>query len=78
LLCCCVWYLRFPAVVWGSALYGAEILTLVKLDHKHLTILEMYCCRRLDRVSWTDRLKNEKVIKRIKADRNRRVTVLVK
>jgi hypothetical protein len=45
--------------IWSIALYGAETWTLRKVDQKHLKSFEMWCWRRMERISWTDDVKNE-------------------
>jgi len=40
--------------VWGIALYGAETWTLRATDQKHLESFEMWCWRRMEKISWTD------------------------
>jgi hypothetical protein len=32
--------------------------------------LEMWCCRRMEKISWTDRVRNEEVLQSDKEDRN--------
>jgi len=44
-------------------LYGAEIWILWKVDQKYVVSFEMWCWRRMEKFSWTDRLKNEEVLK---------------
>jgi hypothetical protein len=51
-------------------LYGAETWTLRKIDQKYLKSFEMWCWRRMEKVSWTDRVRNEEVLHRVKEDRN--------
>jgi hypothetical protein len=43
--------------------------TALKVDKKCLGIFEM-CCRRMEKISWTDRVRNEEVLHRDKEDRN--------
>jgi len=52
------------------ALYGAETGTLRAVDQKHLESSEMWCWRRMEKISWTDHVKNEKVLLRVKERRN--------
>jgi hypothetical protein len=52
--------------VWSIALYGAETWTLRKLDQKYLESLEMWCWRRMEKISWMDRVNNEAVLHRVK------------
>jgi hypothetical protein len=51
-------------------LYGAEIWTLREVDQKYLESFEMWCCRRLEKISWTDRVRNEEALHRVKGERN--------
>jgi hypothetical protein len=43
--------------VWSIALYGVETLTLRATDQKHLGSFEMWCWRRMEKISWTDHVK---------------------
>jgi hypothetical protein len=52
--------------VWSIALYGAETWTLQAVDHKHLESFEMWCWRRMGKIIWTDRVRNEDVLNRVK------------
>jgi hypothetical protein len=52
--------------IWSIALYGAETWTLRKLDQNYLESFEMWCCRRMEKISWTDRVNNEAVLHRVK------------
>jgi hypothetical protein len=56
--------------IWSIALYGAETWTLRKVDQKYLESFEMWCWRRTEMISWTDRVRNEEVLHRVKEDRN--------
>jgi len=56
--------------VWSTALYGAETRTLRAVDQKHLESFEMWCCRRIEKISWTDHVRNEDVLLRVKEQRN--------
>jgi hypothetical protein len=56
--------------VWSIALYGAETWTLRAVDQKHLESFEMWCCRRMGKLSWTDHVRNEDVLLRVKEQRN--------
>ena len=56
--------------VWSMALYGAETWTLRAVDQKHLESFEMWCWRRMEKISWTDRVRNEDVLLRVKEQRN--------
>ena len=52
------------------ALYGAETWTLQATDHKRLESFEMWCWRRMVKISWTDHVRNEKVLLRANEQRN--------
>jgi len=41
------------------AVYGAETWTISKVDDKYLKSFEMWCWRRMEKISWTDRVRNE-------------------
>jgi hypothetical protein len=48
--------------IWSIALYGAEIGTVWGVDQKQLENFEMWCWRRMEKISWTDRVRNEEVL----------------
>jgi hypothetical protein len=52
------------------ALYFAETWTLHKVDQKCLERFETWCWWRMEKISWTDRVRNEKVLHRVKEERN--------
>jgi hypothetical protein len=52
------------------ALNGAETLTLREVDQKHLESFEMWCWRRMEKISWTDHVRNEEILLRVKQQRN--------
>ena len=56
--------------VWSMALYGAETWTLRAADRKHLESFEMWCWRRMEKISWTDHVRNEEVLLRVNEQRN--------
>jgi len=56
--------------VWSISLYGAEIWTLRAVEQKHLESFEMWCWRRMEKISWTDHVRKEDVLLRIKEQRN--------
>jgi hypothetical protein len=43
---------------WSIALYGAETGTLLAVDQKHLDSFEMWCWRRMEKISWTEHVRN--------------------
>jgi hypothetical protein len=52
--------------IWSIALYGAETWTLCAVDQKHLESSEMWCWRRIEKISWTDHVRNEEVLCKVK------------
>ena len=56
--------------VWSMALYGAETWTLRATDQKYLKSFEMWCWRRMEKISWTDHARNEEVLLRVNEQTN--------
>jgi hypothetical protein len=52
------------------ALYGAETWTIRAVDQKHQQSFEMWCWRRMEKISWTDYVINEEVLLRVSEQRN--------
>ena len=52
--------------IWSIALYGAETWTLRAVDQKHLESFEMWCWRRMEKISWLNHVRNEEVLLRVK------------
>jgi len=52
------------------ALYGAETWTFQAADQKYLGNFEMRCWRRMEKISWTDHVRNEEVLLRVNEKRN--------
>jgi hypothetical protein len=50
-------------------LYGVETWTLRKVEQKYLETFELWCWRRMEKISWTDHVGNE-VLHRDKEERN--------
>ena len=48
--------------IWSMAFYGAETWTLRAADQKYLESFEMWCWRRIEKISWTDHVRNEEVL----------------
>ena len=55
--------------IWSIALYGAETWTLWAVDQKHLESFEMWFWRKMEKVSWTNHVRNEELL-RVKEQRN--------
>jgi hypothetical protein len=56
--------------IWSVALYGAETWILQKVDQKYVESFEMWCWRRMEKISWINRVRNEEVLHRVKEERN--------
>jgi hypothetical protein len=56
--------------IWSIALYGSETFTPRKADQKYLESFDMWCWRRMEKISWTDRVRNEEVLHTVKEERN--------
>ena len=56
--------------IWSTALYGAETWTLRAVDQKHLVSFEMWCWRKVEKISWTDHVRNEEVLLSVKEQRD--------
>jgi hypothetical protein len=52
--------------IWSIALYGAETWTLQAVGQKHLESFEMWCLRRMEKISWTYHVRNEEVLLSVK------------
>ena len=46
-------------------MYGCEILTIKKAEHRRIDAFELWCCRNLLRVPWTARRSNQSILKEI-------------
>ena len=51
-------------------MYGDETWTRQKVDQKCVGCSEMWCWRRMEKINWTDRVRNEEVLHRAKKKRN--------
>jgi hypothetical protein len=56
--------------IWSIALYGAESWKLRAVEQKHLESFEMWCWRRMEKIGWTDHLRNEEILFRVKEEKN--------
>ena len=45
-------------------------LTLWKVDKKYLESFETWCWRRMEKISWPDRVRNAELLPRVKEERN--------
>ena len=54
--------------IWSRyiAICGTETWILRKVDQKYLESFEMWCWRRMEKISWTDRVRNENILHIVK------------
>ena len=45
--------------IWSMTFYGAETWTLRAADQKYLESFEMWFWRRMEKITWAERVKNE-------------------
>jgi hypothetical protein len=48
----------------------AETWTLRKVDQKYLESFEIWCWRKMEKISWTDHVRNGEVLHRVKEEMN--------
>ena len=53
------------AMVFPVVMYGCESWTVKKAEHRRIDVFELWCWRRLLRVSWTARRSNQSILKEI-------------
>ena len=53
------------AMVFPVVMYGCEIWTVKKAEHRRIDAFELWCWRRLLRAPWTVRRSNESILKEI-------------
>ena len=56
-------------IVWPVVMYGCETWTLRKAEIDKLQALEMWIWRRLENISWEQKIRNEEVLRRVKENR---------
>ena len=52
-------------IVFPLVMYGYEIWTIKKAEHQRIDAFELWCWRRLLRVTWTARRSNQSILKEI-------------
>ena len=53
------------AMVFPVVMYGCEIWTIQKAEHRRIDAFKLWCWRRLLRVPWTARRSNQSILKEI-------------
>jgi hypothetical protein len=65
-----LWKKLVKCYIWSIALYDNDARMLQKVDHKCLEKFKVWCCRRIKKISWTNHVRNEDVLHRLKEKRN--------
>jgi len=63
----CYYYELYVSGFWSVALYAAEMRTLTQADGR-LEAFEMWIWRRMEKLSWLDKVTNEEVLRRVNED----------
>ena len=53
------------AIVFAVAMYGCESWTIKKAERRRIGAFELWCWRRLLRLSWTEKRSNQSILKEI-------------
>ena len=53
------------AMIFPVVMYGCESWTIKKAEHRRIDAFELWCWRRLLRVTWTARRSNQSILKEI-------------
>jgi hypothetical protein len=56
--------------IWSVALYGAETGTVWAGDQKHLESFEIWCWRRMEKISWIEHVRSKEELLPVKEQRN--------
>ena len=48
--------------VWSISLYGSDTWTLRKLERKYLESFEMWYCRRMEKIKWSEKVTSKQVL----------------
>ena len=56
---------EIKAMVFPVVMYGWKGWTMMKAEHQRIDAFEMWCWRRLLRISWTARRSNQSILKEI-------------
>ena len=55
-------------MVFPVVMYGCECWTVKKAEHRRIDVFDLWCWRRLLRVTWTARRSNQSILKEINSE----------
>ena len=53
------------AMIFSAVMYGCESWTIKKAEHRRIDAFELWCWRRLLRITWSARRSNQSILKEI-------------
>ena len=56
------------AIVFPAVMYGCESWTIKKTEHQRIIVFELWCWKRLLRVTWTAKRSNQSILKEISTE----------
>jgi len=56
--------------IWSTALYSAETGIFKRIEQSALGSFEMWCWKRMKKISWANQVENEEALHRVKEKRN--------
>ena len=59
---------KVKAMVFPVVMYGCESWTIKKAEHRRIDAFELWCWRRLLRVSWTARRSNQSILQEVRPE----------
>ena len=61
--------------VWSIALYGAETWALRNVHQVYVGGFEIRSWRRVEKITWTDRVRKGEIVRRVKEERNIQLSI---
>jgi len=52
-------------VLWSVVLYASETWSVTQAERKRLEAMETWIWRRVEKISWVDKINNEEVLQRV-------------
>ena len=57
--------------MFSVVLYASETWSMTEADRNRLEAMEMWIWRRMDKISWVDKMRNEEVLQRVNETKTR-------